>query len=43
MPNHYNNTEESYPLFAPALAERKKIDNNFFLKAKLVDISTGKN
>ena len=43
MPNHYNNTQESYPLFAPALAERKKIDNNFFLKAKLVDISTGKN
>lgn len=43
MPNHDNNIEESYPLFAPSLAERKKIDNNFFLRAKLVDISTGKN
>jgi len=43
MPNHDNNTEESYPLFAPSLEARKKIDNNFFLRAKLVDISTGKN
>ncbi len=35
--------KESYPLFAENIEQRKEWDNSFFLKARLIDISTGAN
>jgi hypothetical protein len=35
--------DEAYPSFISKIEEKNQTSHNFFLKAKLVDISAGKN